>query len=306
MRVDILADFFEYQGYKLPLRHRDSISPDVLHLIPKKQDYIFENPAIPQILYGIEKSKNILLVGEPGTGKSEFILHLASITNTPVVQIQNDGEMSVTDIIGGFLHKPKEGTVWQDGVVTFALKNKCWILYDEINTVLPEVLARNHSLMDRRRHLDLREIGQTVNRPKETVIWGTMNPSDDGRHVGTRPLSPAILSRFNLYVPWDFLSLDNEMKLLIKRTGISKDQAEIMVRVASKAREAFYKHEMTEIIDTRMLLEWADQAKQFGLREGALCTTLSRLDEFNHEALRAILIAFGIEEAHTVSKELEY
>ena len=300
-----VTEYFEYGGIKLPIRRVEDIDVEVRHLIPPRQDYILENPNIPQILYAINESKNILLTGEPGTGKSEFVLHLASMTNTPVVQVQNDGDMAVTDIVGGFLYKPNEGTVWQDGVVTFALKHKCWILYDEINTVLPEILARNHSLMDRRRHLDLREVGQVIKREPETVIWGTINPSDDGRHVGTKPLSPAIRSRFNLIVTWGFLSPENEIKLLRERVGINWEQAETIVKVATKAREAFDQDEMTEVIDTRMLLEWADQAKTFGLRAGAQCTILSRLDDINHEALRAILIAFGIEEAKTAKTKQE-
>ncbi len=302
-RIKLIMDreYFEYRGIKLPIRRPCDIDEEVEHLVPEQGNYILENPYIPQILYGIQKSKNILLVGEPGTGKSEFVLYLASMTNTPVIQVQSDGDMCVNDIVGGFLHKPDEGTIWQDGVVTFGLKHKCWILYDEINTVLPEILARNHSLLDRRRHLDLREINQVVHRSPETVIWGTMNPFDDGRHVGTKPLSPAFKSRFNLLVPWGFLSPKSEARLLHTRTGLPREQTDIIINVATKAREAFDKDEMTEVIDTRMLLEWADQAKQFGLRDGAQCTILSRLDEVNIEALRAILIAFGVEKAKTTA-----
>ncbi len=157
-------EYFEYRGIKLPIRRPDEVDAQVRHLVPAQQDYILENPFIPQILYAIQQSKNILLVGEPGTGKSEFVLYFAAMTNTPVVQVQNDGDMAVTDIVGGYLHKPNEGTVWQDGVVTFGLKHKCWILYDEVNTVLPEILARNHSLLDNRRHLDLREVNQVVHQ----------------------------------------------------------------------------------------------------------------------------------------------
>lgn len=291
-KVQYTGSFFEYNSLKLPIRKTD---PATKHLIPKRRKYIYENPEIEEIMDSVNQSENVLIIGEPGCGKSEFVLHLAAETNTPIVQIQGDGEMSVVDLIGGFQYDERQhGTVWIDGVVPFALKHRCWILEDEINMILPEVLSRQHSMMDDRRHLDLKEIGDIVPVPEETVLFGTMNPHDDGRHVGTKPLSPALLSRFHILSKFDFLSAKTEIQLLVERTGVDQNTAKRMVRIATKAREGFRNQEMTELVDTRMLLSWAKKSRTFGIERAIKTTVLNRLDEPSFDVIKGVLMADGI------------
>lgn len=296
--VEYLDEVFKFGTIEIKKRKQHSLTK---HLIPANRNYIIEDDRaddFEDIFDSVNENENILLVGEPGCGKSEFVLYIAALCNIPVVQVQGDGEMSVVDMIGGFQYSEKEkGTYWVDGIIPYAIRHKCWILFDEINMTLPEVLARLHSVLDDRRHLDLKEINQILPRSNETIVFGTMNPSDDGRHVGTKPLSPALWSRFNLIVNFEFLSPEEEQKLLIERTGVDEKDAKVMITIASEARKGFRQNEVTEVVDTRMLLSWAKKTKKFGIKRGLKNTVLSRLDDDSIQVLRGVLISYGVIEA---------
>lgn len=307
-----MSDYFEHGSIKVKRRKIDERTK---FLIPEKRFYILENDYVEEILYAIQQQQeagepwNVLLVGEPGTGKSELITFLCAELNIPLMQIQGDGEQSVADLVGCVaFNEDKGGTVWQDGKIPFALRHKCGLLFDEINGILPDVLMKTHSMFDDRRILDLKEhiieeeidgrtveIPEMVAVPNETVCFGTMNPHDTGRHVGTKPLSPALESRFHMKIEVDYLSPDNEVKMLEHRTGIKKADAKKIVKVAQESRKAFRNQEVSTPIDHRMTTSWARLSQKFGLSRACLPTILNRLDEADYDVLRGILMSYGIE-----------
>jgi len=264
------------------------------HLIPAKTDYMLENPYIDCILDSINNNENVLLIGEPGCGKSALVLHLAAELGIPLVQIQGDGECSVTDLIGGFQFNNGE-TKWIDGLIPFALNNYCWILFDEINMVLPEILSRLHSMLDNRRMLDLHEIGKSIVVSRETIIFGTMNESESGRHAGTKPLSPALRSRMHSKVKFSYLTPSSEIKLLTQRTGINIKDASLLVRLANQIRDAWRKGEVNDPIDTRALLACAYKINRgFKVEHAIYPTILNDLSEDTAQAAKGLLISYGV------------
>jgi len=302
---------FEYKSIKVKRR---PIKEETKFLIPKKRFFILENEQVEEMLYGIQRHEedepwNMLLVGEPGTGKSELVCYLAAELNIPLVSVQGDGEQSVGDLVGCVaFDEARGGTIWQDGKIPFAIRNECAILFDEINTVLPDVLMKTHSMLDDRRVLDLKEhiivqeidgrkieIPESINLSMKTIMFATMNPKDSGRHVGTKPLSPALESRFGMRFIIDYLSAENETKMLIHETGIGEEDAKKIVVVANESRKAFRNQEISTPIDHRATKAWARLAKKFGLVRACKCTILSRLDEQDTDVLRGVLLSYGIE-----------
>jgi cobaltochelatase CobS len=307
-----MSDCFQYGNIKVKRR---LVEEQTKSLIPPKRFFILENEFVEEMLYGLQQQAekgepwNMLLVGEPGTGKSELVNYLCAELNIPLVQIQGDGEQSVADLVGCVAYdRERGGTVWQDGKIPFSCRLKCSLLFDEINGILPDVLMKTHSMLDDRRVLDLKEhiisqvvdgktieIPESVSVPPETHCFGTMNPHDTGRHVGTKPLSPALDSRFNMKIKVDYLSEANEMKMLIHETEINEKDAKGIVAVARESRKAFQNHEMNIPIDHRMTKSWARLAKKFGLSRACRPTILNRLDEGDFDVLRGVLLSYGIE-----------
>ena len=294
-------DTYKIGQVELPIWEEDV---ETKHYIPEEEYYLPVGDYLEEVADAVKYGENVLIEGEQGCGKSALVLHLAAKCKAPLIQIQGSGEMSEVDLVGGFQNTEK-GMQWVDGLIPYAFKNKCWLLLDEISMALPEVLARLHSVLDSRRHLDLREINQLVMVHPGTVIFATMNPHS-GRHVGTKPLSPALLSRFHVVVPYDFMSATEEAKLLIERVGCIESEAKAIVEVANTSRKAFRSSDMSELIDTRMLIRWAEKAQRFkkyyDIKEGSTehfaravkTTILSRLDEKDIGVLKAILMAHNL------------
>lgn len=280
----------------LPVR---TVTEATKHLIPHKRDYVLENPFIDTVLDSVVCHENILIVGEPGCGKSDFVLWLAAELNIPLIMIQGDGEMSSTDLVGGFQYSDG-ATRWEEGLISFALKNGCWILFDEINMVLPEILSRLHSMLDDRKQLDLREINQVVGVSDRTIVFSTMNEGDTGRHSGLKPLSPALRSRFQCKVKFEYLSAQAEIDLLMSRTDVDKPTATNLVVVANTIRKAWRKKEIDDPIDLRALLACAHKIKRgFSLEHAMVPTILNDMTEGSIQAVRAVLLAHGMIQLET-------
>lgn len=294
---------------------RRAPDPDTAFLIPKRcPSYIPECEEIEEILWAIQKQEetgepwNVLLVGEPGCGKSILVEWLCAELNIPLVLIQGDGEQSVADLVGYQMYREdKGGMIWEDGKLPFAVRHGASLLYDEINHVLPEVLSRTHSMLDQRRVLDLKEnkveintgsgsvmMPEQISVPATSHLFATMNPHDTGRHVGTKPLSPALESRFNIRVRMEYLSYGHEVKLLMDRTGCPRSDAEIIVEIANQSREAFKNMEISLPIDHRMSIAWASLVSDFGLKRACKTTILNKLHDEDLESLRGLLISAGV------------
>lgn len=270
-------------------------SEEKSYLVPKKRHYILENPHIEEVIDAYNNNENVLIIGEPGCGKSQFVLYLHALANKPVRQLQGDGDMSVVDIIGGYQYdKERGGTYWVDGELTKAVREGDTILFDEINMALPEILSRIHPLLDERRHLELKEKNEVVHAHPDFKFFATMNPSDTGRHAGTKPLSPALLDRFHCKVKFNYLSPEQEIKLLVKETGITEEDAKKITVVGNTIREGFRNQEISTPATTRQLLRWAKVSTKFGLARAIVTTVLNDLTEDDIEVMRGVLLSHGL------------
>lgn len=143
----------------------------------------------------IKASRPALLIGETGTGKTSLLREIANLKKKKLVRVSVNGSMGIEEIIGK--HLAKDGsTYWQDGVLTEAVRTGNWVVFDEINAALPEILFSLHSLLDDDRKLFLQEKdGEVVSPHKSFRFFATMNPTED--YEGTKEMNKALLSRFS-------------------------------------------------------------------------------------------------------------
>jgi MoxR-like ATPase len=92
-----------------------------------------------QAVAALEARKNVVLMGPPGTGKTELAVAICKILGVPHEVVTATSDWTTFDTIGGYLPDPSEqhgGTEplnFVGGCVTRALERKRWVVIDELN-----------------------------------------------------------------------------------------------------------------------------------------------------------------------------
>ena len=143
----------------------------------------------------------VLLEGATGCGKNVLFSYLASEQNKRIVRLNLNVNVTQEDIWGqNVLVKDGETSVirFKHGPVVDAVQNGHWLLLDEVNAALPEVLFSLHALLE---HNDNKSVyipilQQEIDIHPEFRVLATMNPT--GEYFGARNLNQAFLNRFML------------------------------------------------------------------------------------------------------------
>jgi midasin len=204
---------------------------------------IYSNAMVLDVIKtGVQTNMPVLLIGETGVGKTTMIRELAKERKKELVRVNLNGQTGVEELVGKWLID-KGKTVWHDGVMVTAMKRGDWIVFDEINAALPEVLFTLNSLLDDDRKIMMAEKNGEVVRPADEFrFFATMNPSDE--YAGTKELNKALLSRFGAVLRVEPLDEDNEKDMLINSFKLDKETAGILARIATLLREAKKKEEI--------------------------------------------------------------
>ena len=202
-----------------------------------------------------------LLLWETWTGKTTLVKHLADKYKKKLTRINLNWQTGREDLIGKYILKGWD-LKRQDGPLSIAIKEWHWILLDEINAALPEVLftiqALTESVDNKLWDLLLAEKDWEILTPHEdTRIFATANPAD--KYIWAKAFNPATLSRF-VVLQINPLSDADEIKVLqsrypkLEKEHLSK-LIEIMVRFRVKDSE--WEPEFEYFCSTRDLVNTA-------------------------------------------------
>ena len=173
-----------------------------------------------QLKKAVEKDIPALIIGDTGCGKTSIVRDIAK-KEQRVVRFNLTGETTVDDFVGR--KGLKEGqTVWEDGVLLDCMRKGYWLIVDEINAALPEILFTLHSLIDDDKEVLVVNNENEIVKPHEDFrIFATMNPVDE--YAGTKELNKALKSRFGMIIKMDYPSNEIEMKIIKDRCKIKSD-----------------------------------------------------------------------------------
>lgn len=258
--------------------------------IPGPQFYIPAGDTLERIAWAVSQNLPVLLVGETGVGKTLSVRHLAHMTHNGFRRVNLNGMTTVDEFVGKLMINER-GTYWANGILIEAMEAGDWLLIDEINACLPEIAFCLHSLLDDDRMIVLSEYDGRIVRPHPSFrLLASMNPHEDRRYGGTKPLNEALLDRFPLTVRMEYLPLDVEVEVVIRQSG-NEDHAlvERMVRVAHDVREAMRNEKVFCTFSTRRLIDWARMASIFDPMEAAASTVYSKVNPFDAKVIEDIL-----------------
>lgn len=217
---------------KIELQRNPNNSP---HVPQNSNKFIDHGEILKTLAIGIEKDLPVLLIGESGTGKTSAIRYLAQETNNPLRRINLNGGTGADELVGRLLLNEK-GTYWVDGVLTEALRNGEWVVLDEINAALPEVLFVLHSILDDDAQLVLNENkGELIRKHPNCRIFATCNPPE---YAGTKELNTALLSRFPICINADFPTPAKETEIIEQHLGNAVAKTEVATKLIVMAEES--------------------------------------------------------------------
>lgn len=258
--------------------------------VPPRQYYIQSGDYLEKVMWGVAQGLPILLIGETGVGKTLLVRHLANKTNNGFRRVNLNGMTTVDEFVGKLMINEK-GTYWVNGVLIEAMEAGDWLLIDEINACLPEIAFCLHSLLDDDRMIVLTEYDGRIIKPHPNFrLFASMNPHEDKRYGGTKPLNEALLDRFPLTIRMDYLPREVEVEVVMSKSGNNdRSVAERMVRVAEDVRAAMANDKVFCTFSTRRLIDWARMATKFDPLESARSTVLSKVSPFDAQVIEDII-----------------
>jgi nitric oxide reductase NorQ protein len=207
----------------------------------------------------------IILKGPTGCGKSRFVEYMAWKLARPLVTVACNEDMTASDLVGRFL-LDTNGTRWQDGPLTTAVRHGAICYLDEVVEARQDTTVVIHPLTDHRRVLPLDKLGEQVHAHPDFQLIISYNP---GYQSLMKDLKQSTKQRFGA-LDFDYPAPAVEAEIVTHETGIDREQADKLVSIAHRARN-LKGHGLDEGISTRLLV-YAGQLIAKGISPIAACT----------------------------------
>ena len=143
------------------------VPDELVYILDEKQKGFSEI-----VLEAVNQSEPVLLVGPTGCGKTATLRYLASKTRNGYRRMQLNGATSLDNFVGRNLIN-EQGTYWQDGILTTAMREGHWLVLDELNMALPEICAVLNAVMDDDRQRDEAEADIRLKAAELAGKYGT-------------------------------------------------------------------------------------------------------------------------------------
>lgn len=214
-------------------------------------------------------SQGLLITGETGTGKTEFVLTLAERLNLPVARVECNGFMSPDKFDGGTRLVPTDNgivTEYQLSDVARVYRDGGIILLDEVDKASDEVCERLHAIIDGK-PITITDTGEVIYKHSLCKVIGTSNTVGDGtsiRYVTSRKWDEAFRARWAC-ISMPYLSASQELEMLHARfPRFEVPFLKMAVQLANECRDAALgqerdgsvKRPMMSIFSTRVLVNW--------------------------------------------------
>jgi nitric oxide reductase NorQ protein len=193
----------------------------------------------------------VMLKGPTGCGKTRFVEHMAWKLGRPLQTISCHDDVSASDLIGRFLIR-HDGTVWQDGPLTRAVRQGAICYLDEVVEARQDTIVVLHSLADYRRILPIDKTGETLEAAPGFLLVVSYNP---GYQRMLKDLKPSTRQRF-VALDLDFPSVDQEALIIERESGADHATAQGLAQLGRRLRE-LRDRGLAEVPGTRLLINAA-------------------------------------------------
>jgi len=193
----------------------------------------------------------IMLKGPTGCGKTRFVEHMAWHLKRPLITVACHEDMTAADLAGRYL-LTADGTVWNDGPLTAAVRFGAICYLDEVVEARQDTTVVIHPLTDNRRILPLDRRGELVAAHPDFLLIVSYNP---GYQSAVKDLKESTKQRF-VAIDFTYPEPDAETAIVAAETGIDVPVASQLVGVANRTRNLRGRG-LSEGASTRMIVHAA-------------------------------------------------
>ena len=190
----------------------------------------------------------MMLKGPTGCGKTRFVERMAWRLGRPLVTVACHEDMTASDLVGRFL-LDADGTVWQDGPLTQAVRHGGICYLDEIVEARQDTTVVIHPLTDSRRVLPLEKRNELVPAHPDFHLVISYNP---GYQSVLKDLKESTKQRFAA-IEFGPPTAADESEIVRREAGVGAEAAALLVRIAAGSRN-LKGHGLREGVSTRMLI----------------------------------------------------
>ncbi|MDY0117297.1 MAG: CbbQ/NirQ/NorQ/GpvN family protein [Sulfurimonadaceae bacterium] len=190
----------------------------------------------------------ILIKGPTGCGKTRFIETMGEELGRDVYTVVCHDDLSASDLIGRHLID-ENGTYWQDGPLTKAVRNGGICYLDEIIEARKDTTVILHSLADYRRVLPIDRTGELIEAHPDFMLVVSYNP---GYQNVLKGMKPSTKQRF-ISLSFDYPKAEIETKIIMKESNVDEKIAQKLVTIAGEIRK-LSDSEIQEAVSTRLLI----------------------------------------------------
>jgi nitric oxide reductase NorQ protein len=190
----------------------------------------------------------VLIKGPTGCGKTRFVEHMANKLKRPIYTVACHDDLTATDLVGRHLMN-KDGTYWQDGPLTRAVREGGICYLDEVVEARKDTTVVLHPLSDHRRVLPIERTGEELIAHPDFMLVISYNP---GYQNVMKGLKPSTRQRF-VSMNFDYPAPEREVVIVCQESNIDKETAQKIVTLGGDLRR-LKDHDLEEAASTRLLI----------------------------------------------------
>jgi nitric oxide reductase NorQ protein len=206
----------------------------------------------------------VLIKGPTGCGKTRFVAHMANKLNKPLYTVSCHDDLTAADLVGRHLIGP-QGTYWQDGPLTRAVREGGICYLDEVVEARKDTTVVLHPLADDRRVLPLERTGELIEAAPGFMLVVSYNPGYQNLLKG---MKPSTRQRF-VALRFDYPDAKLEQEILIKEANAEPHLAFKLVELAQALRR-LEQNDLDEVASTRLLI-YAAKMMSSGMHPMDVC-----------------------------------
>lgn len=216
----------------------------------------------------------VMLKGPTGCGKTRFLEFMAWKLKRPLVTISCHDDLTASDLVGRYLIR-HDGTYWQDGPLTRAVREGAICYVDEAVEARQDTVVVLHSLTDYRRALSIDKTGELLVAPAGFQLVISYNP---GYQRMLKDLKPSTRQRF-VGIDFEFPAAEREVVIVEREGQTTRDVAHTLVTLAHRLR-GLRDRGLAEVPSTRLLVAAARLVSDgVDLRDACIAAVLSPLSD---------------------------